>query len=208
MQKNQNILYNSCKIYKIYDSEHPEQFYIGSTYNTLKQRFVNHKSDSKTSQSPLYKYIRQVGFDRMVMRLVKTFDEPMTEQELHQKEGVYQRLLHPTLNKNIAGRTAKQYLQENKEKIRQHNRKQKINDEFDMLFTGTVKIVRRKRVNYNIIETPEEQPDLTMTEEEQAAENAIKLTPQEAAEELLEEVVELNDDNYEVIDEADVEYLD
>ena len=52
--------YTTCKIYKIFDSEHPDMFYIGSTYTTLKQRLSKHKTDSKTRTSKFYKYIENI----------------------------------------------------------------------------------------------------------------------------------------------------
>jgi predicted GIY-YIG superfamily endonuclease len=57
--------YNNFVIYKIYQKDNPEMFYIGSTKN-FNSRKTHHKKAcynkrSKSYKYPLYKYIRALG---------------------------------------------------------------------------------------------------------------------------------------------------
>lgn len=125
-----NKTYTTGKIYKIYDIEAPEQFYIGSTvYNRISQRIAHHRH---TSQDPikknyrLYRYINDgIGWDRMKTEIIETFEDEMTINDLHKHEGGYILELKPTLNKNVAGRSPeesrKEYRRKNYDKIRQYN---------------------------------------------------------------------------------------
>ena len=123
--------YKSGKIYLIFDEDHPEQFYIGSTYyDDIKERLAVHRSTSKNpvwKGMLLYKYVNQIGsWDRMKIVLIKDIQREITIQELRTYEGSYIKLLTPPLNKNIAGRSHKQYLNDNKDIIKEQVKKYQI----------------------------------------------------------------------------------
>jgi hypothetical protein len=125
--------YQSARIYKIYDIEHPEHFYIGSTsHEYLSKRLAQHRSDSKKPRCQcmkLYQYLsnNKAGWDIMNIELVEDIQRVIRRDELHKIEGAYIKNLQPDLNKFIPGRGMKeyqlQYNNDHKEDI-QNKRKQ------------------------------------------------------------------------------------
>ena len=115
--------YSKSKIYKI-TNDYNDDVYVGSTCNTLKRRFNVHKGDHKKEECqkrPLYKLMKDIGFERFRIQLI--IDYPCEDEYmLKQKEGEYIRLIG-TLNKNIAGRTKKEYAHEEREKIKKSETK-------------------------------------------------------------------------------------
>ena len=108
--------------------------YIGSTMN-LKERRRVHRKDCNNENSKLYntyKYvlIRENGgicnWDFVVLEEFKGDDKI----ELLKRERYYVELLKPTLNKNIPGRTQKEWEDENKDKRKEYrqNNKEKIKE--------------------------------------------------------------------------------
>ena len=60
------------------------EFYIGSTTRTLKDRLRLHKLRSKTSNSKVSKWIREVGSDSLVMYgATLNMNRPITTREEH-----------------------------------------------------------------------------------------------------------------------------
>ena len=112
--------FKNGKIYKI-TNDYNDDVYIGSTCDRLVKRFATHKAAAKQEKNkniPLYKLINGVGFQRFRIQLIEEF--PCNDKyELRQKEGYYIRELSKNLNKNIAGRTLKEYYDNNKEKIKE-----------------------------------------------------------------------------------------
>lgn len=100
--------YSTGRIYKIYNTEEPSQFYIGSTTQQLCKRMANHRNNAKSQISPgskLYNYANQVGWGALRIELIEAFDKEMTLEELHKIEGNYIRELKPPLNIKVEGRT-------------------------------------------------------------------------------------------------------
>ena len=98
----------NCKIYKITSMNNPELVYYGHTCQTFAQRFAAHKSSSNKTTS---KIIIEKG-DAIIL-LVE--DYPcLNENEARAREGFYI-LNNPCVNKNVAGRTDKQYYIDKKE---------------------------------------------------------------------------------------------
>jgi hypothetical protein len=104
------------KIYKI-TNDYNDDVYVGSTCDTLVKRFSVHKGKSNIdniNHRPLYKLMNEIGFERFRIQLI--CDYPCEDKyQLTQKEGEYIRTLG-TLNKNIAGRTAREYINDNRDK--------------------------------------------------------------------------------------------
>ena len=108
----QNNKYNNSFIYTI-RSPHTDKFYIGSTTQNLCKRFANHKSDYNLHVQNKIKYVT-TSFK--IIELGDSYIELLEEIncdskiQLEMREGELIRI-HKDLciNKNIAGRTDKQY---------------------------------------------------------------------------------------------------
>jgi len=125
--------YQEARIYKIFDTEHPDKFYVGASSRSLSQRLAEHRRMCKRQTMPLYRYINENNCaERMTIELLEMIQTPITKEMLNVKEGTYIRALKPTLNKNISGNITmagglinyrKQYKIENKELFRVHRKK-------------------------------------------------------------------------------------
>ena len=101
--------YKNGKIYQLVCND-TNEIYVGSTVRDLEDRLDEHKSPSNTCYS---KQIINRG--NYYIELLETY--PCNSQfELDRKEGEYQRVIE-CINHDIAGRTAKEYYQDNKEKL-------------------------------------------------------------------------------------------
>ncbi len=114
--------FEKAKIYKI-TNDYNDDVYIGSTCNSLVRRYIQHKSDSKNEKyqnRPLYKLINEIGFERFRIQLIE--DYPCEDKyQLRQKEGEYIKSIG-NLNMLQAGRTVKEYCEDNKDKIKETTR--------------------------------------------------------------------------------------
>jgi hypothetical protein len=92
-------------IMNIIDSE----LYVGSTTKTLKERMRSHLCDSRCGRnSLLWTQMRLIGGEHFFIVPLQQFTNiPM--RELRKHEGAAMHLMQSTLNKNIAGRTQKEY---------------------------------------------------------------------------------------------------
>ena len=118
--------YSKGKIYKI-TNDYNNDIYVGSTCDTLAKRFSTHKKDAhmeKSKDRPLYKLINEIGFSRFRIELIENYPSE-DKYQLLQREGYYIRALS-TLNMNIAGRTMKEWVVDNTEKIKEDQKKYRI----------------------------------------------------------------------------------
>ena len=70
------------KIYKITNNIN-DKVYIGKTYNTLKQRFNEHISESKREKSknrPLYRAINKYGIENFSIELIGEYEQGLLEE--------------------------------------------------------------------------------------------------------------------------------
>ena len=109
--------YANGKIYKLWSLE-TNEIYVGSTVQPLHKRLYEHRS--KARQTPcsrvIYQEMNSLGIDSFSIELIE--DYPCKSlNELHRREGHWIRELRATLNKFVAGRTGKEYREENKDKI-------------------------------------------------------------------------------------------
>ena len=117
--------YGNGKIYRIWSLD-TDKIYIGSTCDTLSNRFCNHKSGYKYWKNGKDKYISSfalfelVGVDNCKIELEHNF-ACESKTKLNKEEGRIQRLYKDIIvNKNESGRTMKEYHQEHKEEIQQY----------------------------------------------------------------------------------------
>ena len=106
--------YGKSKIYQIKNTINDE-IYIGSTCAPLAFRMSKHRHHSKTQETPLYISFREHGVDKFYIELIEEYP-CNSKQELLAREGYYIKKCG-TLNKHIAGRTKKEWEQDNKDII-------------------------------------------------------------------------------------------
>lgn len=125
------VNYNQCYIYKISSkNENITQCYIGSTTN-IKKRFSTHKNSTNNENNRnynmgLYKFIRDNGgFDEFKFEILEELS-CNNKQELHTIEKNYIIQNDNVLNLKIPTRTRKQYYDENSDKIKEYQKKLRI----------------------------------------------------------------------------------
>ena len=114
--------YQKGKIYKLWSPQGTdEEVYYGSTCNDLRFRKSRHKSKNDCRSKILFE-----KYDDVRIELVE--DYPCNNKaELNKREGHYIRE-NKCLNKNISGRTMKEYYEDNKESIKEYYKKWKENN--------------------------------------------------------------------------------
>ena len=128
--------YSQGKIYKILNSI-TNDTYIGSTTQLLCNRMKNHRNDHNNQNSThynykLYKCFREHGIEHFYIELVEKYP-CSSKEELLAREGCWIRQECPSLNSQVAGRTSKQYYEDNKEKIKQMVKKYTENNKDHVL---------------------------------------------------------------------------
>jgi hypothetical protein len=115
--------YTQGKIYKL-TSSYTDKVYIGSTINSLNNRFSVHKCDYKSwlkSQRNKITSYDLLQFADVKIELIKEFPCE-TKKELEKEEGKLI-LENNCVNRCVAGRTNKEYRDEaNKEKIKENKK--------------------------------------------------------------------------------------
>lgn len=122
------------KIYKITCSEN-NLTYIGSTFNYLKQRLSEHKSDYKRYLDGKRNYVSSfeiVKYESAKIELIKEV-EVQNPAELKTIEGTYIKQYKKDdklncTNMLIAGRTGKEYKEDNKDKIKEYQKEYYIDN--------------------------------------------------------------------------------
>ena len=122
--------YSQGKIYLI-GSKSSDKYYIGSTIKSLKKRLVEHTSSYKAflkNGGVKYSSFKLFKNDDYYIKLVENF--PCSDkQELDRREGLFQlQCINLIVNKNIAGRTKKEWNETNKFEIAEYQKEyQEIN---------------------------------------------------------------------------------
>ena len=117
--------YQNGKIYQIMDSAF-NCCYIGSTIDKLSNRLNSHRSkyrkykEGKGGFTTIYKMFDEYGEMNRKIYLIENYP-CQSQDELFAREGFHQRKSE-CVNKCIAGRTHKEYRQDNKEKLAQQNK--------------------------------------------------------------------------------------
>lgn len=119
--------YHGSMIYKLVNDV-DEKIYIGSTFNGLRKRKCQHKSNAKTKNTPVYLHLNNVGWENVKIILIEEF-RCANKIELLRRERYWIDLLNPELNRQLPTRSRSewhkgekrcQYLLDNHEK-RQNN---------------------------------------------------------------------------------------
>ena len=125
--------YQKGKIYQIKNTI-DDDIYVGSTIAPLNRRMVKHKYEAKRSQhKPLYQKMNEYGFDKFFIELIEDYS-CNTLIELLAREGHWIRE-RGTLNKQIQGRSRKEWRDDNREdqahkcKARYENNKEAISEQ-------------------------------------------------------------------------------
>ena len=102
--------YSKGKIYKVLNTTDDEN-HIGSTIETLGQIMAKHRSDMKRwSRRILYQHLHKLSVDNFYIELIENY--PCNDSyELGAREGHFIRQFG-TLNKQIIGRTEKEWRDE------------------------------------------------------------------------------------------------
>ena len=111
--------YKNSKLYQILNNANGG-IYVGSTTQPLYKRLFEHKSRAKCCHnSKIYKSMREMGIYNFYIELIELYP-CNSKEELNSREGYYIRE-KGTLNMLVAGRTAKQYDEEHKKRIKEYN---------------------------------------------------------------------------------------
>ena len=114
--------YQKGKIYSIRSHE-TDEIYIGSTTQTLSQRFAKHRCDMKKRKDGKCKYttsFKILEYPTCYIELLENYS-CNSREELEKKEGEYIRSME-CVNRCVAGRTQKEYRQDNIDIVRERER--------------------------------------------------------------------------------------
>lgn len=95
-------------------SKQTDKVYVGSTFYTLHRRFSLHKPDKKCTSQEILKY------NDAEIELIECYECENREQ-LEKREGEYIKK-YDCVNKNIAGRTRKEWEEDNKEARKEYHK--------------------------------------------------------------------------------------
>ena len=107
--------YQKSKIYKVINDQMPGLVYIGSTVNALSKRLSQHRAPANRARSRVF---QQCG--KMEIFLIENFPcntrDELVARERHHVENT------DCINKQIPGRTKKEYRDGHKEQIAEYNK--------------------------------------------------------------------------------------
>ena len=112
--------YKNGKIYQILNNVN-DDVYVGSTTQPLCKRLYKHKADTKVRDCNIHKLIREIGEDKIYIELIESCP-CNSREELRAREGYYIRE-RGTLNNLIAGRTQQEWIEDNKEQLKEYKHK-------------------------------------------------------------------------------------
>ena len=123
--------YKNGKIYTIRYKNDDSLIYVGSTIQPWFKRWYGHKCRVNNEKSKeynffLYQKMRKTNIEDWYIELYEEFSCENKEQ-LNKREGQIIREIG-TLNKKIAGRTKKEYIEDNKDKIKEYKKEYRQNN--------------------------------------------------------------------------------
>jgi len=107
--------YSQGKIYKLYSVSNKDLVYYGSTIRTLNERLSSHIKECKNDKIRHCKSELVIAAGDYKIELIENYP-CNSEAELERREGKITKA-NKCVNKIIAGRTPKEYNEDNKEKI-------------------------------------------------------------------------------------------
>lgn len=110
--------YNEGKIYILKCKNDDSLKYVGSTVNTLTNRYNSHKADSKKPKNANNLFYKTINgdWDNWTIELYENY-KCECKKDLQRREGEVTKLLINTLNTKIEGRTNKEYYQDKRESV-------------------------------------------------------------------------------------------
>ncbi len=152
--------YKNGKIYKITDNAYTKCYY-GSSISTLPQRWHKHKTSYKrylNNEDKRYMtsfiIFEEFGIENCKIELVELF-QCDSKIELEKKEGEYIKN-NECVNKIIAGRTQKEYREDNKEQLKEYSKKyreenkEKLKEQKKEYQEKNKEIIKEKKKEYSI----------------------------------------------------------
>ena len=114
--------YKNGKVYCIRNSL-DNDLYVGSSCQPLCKRWQKHKDSLTTYKKDrkLYSKMNELGVDNFYIELIEEYPCDNVEQ-LRRREGEIIREWKPILNKQIAGRTEKEWREDNKEYLKEQKK--------------------------------------------------------------------------------------
>ena len=113
--------YMNGKIYRIWNMMN-DKIYVGSTIQPLHKRMIGHRCDAGKPECSkvvkLYEDMNTLGHDNFKIELIEYYP-CQTKDELTRREGELIRELKPDLNMQIAGRTGKEWVHDNQNRVRE-----------------------------------------------------------------------------------------
>ena len=144
--------YKRGQIYTIRCKYDDDMIYVGSSINTLAKRMGQHRRTSVKNATSLYRVV-QGDWDNWYIELYENYS-CNNKQELVKREGEVIREIG-TINKCIAGRTNKEYYQDNRDQIIENvkqyyhdNREKKLEEMKEYRENNKEKINEKKKEHY------------------------------------------------------------
>jgi group I intron endonuclease len=139
------------RVYIIICNLNPKIFYIGSTFNILKQRFNKHKSHYKEGRRcSIYSYFDKYGVENFTMKLLKEYQVVRENAKDNKHLLVYETLW---INKikgsvNIVKNPFNPLKKERKKQYYQDHRKEELHRTSTYYKTNGDTINEKRRINY------------------------------------------------------------
>ena len=116
--------YSRAKVYKIYNTVDSD-IYLGSTCCSLAVRMATHRSErnnEKVKHRRLYNKMNELGVKKIHIVLIEEMPECQNAEQLHKKERERIEELKPALNYAIPTRTFQEWVEDNREYVREFDR--------------------------------------------------------------------------------------
>ena len=132
------IDYSRTIIYKLCCKDlNIKDVYVGSTTDFRKRKNAHKSScnnpNSKKYNSPVYQFIRENGgWDNWQMILIKKYSKCDSKLRCLKKERRYIEKLNATLNRNIPGRTIKEWRKDNPECVKQQKKRHYVKNKVEI----------------------------------------------------------------------------
>jgi len=166
-----------CKghIYIITCCVNPKIYYIGSTYDKLKQRWTNHKTHYKNKRQDIsiFEYFDKYGLEKFSIHLLKSYDVYRVNHNDHKHLQAYEQLwinkLKGCCNKRAAfqplkKKQKKEYYEVNKEYYKQYRKEYRENNRDKIKEYYEVNKEKRKQYQKEYDEINKEQRNKKMKE--------------------------------------------
>ena len=161
-----------CKghIYIITCCVNPKIYYIGSTYDKLKQRWTNHKTHYKNNSQKIsiFEYFDKYGLEKFSIHLIKSYDVYRVNHNDHKHLKAYEQLwinklkgccnkisAFQPLKKEQLKKSSKKYREKNKEQIKEQkkeyreNNKEQIKQYWKQYNEKNKEEIKQKNKEYN-----------------------------------------------------------